>query len=195
VDIPTRAEAARIAAFLALDAPPTRADMAFVFGTRHPDPAYIAAGLFRQDVVRYVVLTGGSRRTGIDEARAHRRILLCEGVPCDRIIVESSSTNTLENVTLALPAIAARIDLPCIEAIVVVAKWYHCRRAAMTLRRHLPPGIRYQTTTYEPEGFARRDWHLDAAIARRVLKETKNIPRYLALGHIAEIRRDGAAFV
>lgn len=97
--------------------------------------------------------------------------------------------------TLALPAIAARIDLQCIEEIAVVAKWYHCRRAVMTLRRHLPSGIRYHTTTYEPEGFARRDWHLDAAVARRVLKETSSIPRYLELGHIAEIRRDGDAFV
>jgi len=111
------------------------------------------------------------------------------------MIVESSSTNTLENVTLALPAISARIDLHCIEAIVVVAKWYHCRRATMTLRRHLPPGIRYYAMTYEPEGFARRDWHLDGAIVRRVRKEMSNIPRYLALGHIAEIRRDGDAFV
>ena len=195
MDIPSREEAARIAAFLALEAPPAQADLAFVFGSQYPDPAYISADLVERDRVRYVVLTGGNKRTGADEALAHQRILLREGVPYDRMIVESSSTNTLENVTLALPAIAARIDLQCIEAIVVVAKWYHCRRAAMTLRRHLPPGIRYYTITYEPEGFARRDWHLDAAIARRVRKEIQAIPRYLELGHIAEIRRDGDAFV
>ena len=195
MDIPSQEEAARIEAFLAVDAPPTQADLAFVFGSRHPDPAYISADLVKRDLVRYVVLTGGNERTGADEALAHQRILLREGVPCDRIIVESSSTNTLENVTLALPAIAAQIDLQCIEAIAVVAKWYHCRRAAMTLRRHLPPGIRYYTITYEPEGFPRRNWRLDAAIARRVLKETSNITSYLALGHIAEIRRDGDAFV
>jgi uncharacterized SAM-binding protein YcdF (DUF218 family) len=191
----SQAEAERIVRFLDLKAPPRQADLAFVFGTRHPDPAHIAAELFGQGMVRYVALTGGHSRLGVHEALTHLKILLDAGVPRERVIVERSSTNTLENVTRALPLIADRIELKRIEAVVVVAKWYHCRRATMTLKRHLPPGIRYYTRTYEPDVVRRKDWHLDPEAARRVLKEWHNIPRYLAQGDIAEVRWDGNAFI
>jgi uncharacterized SAM-binding protein YcdF (DUF218 family) len=188
-------QAEHIARFLELGAPPRRADLAFVLGTRHAEPARIAAGLYRHGLVRYIVLTGGDSRSGVHEALAHLQILLEVGVPHKSLIVEQSSTNTLENVTLALPLIADRIGLAHIAAIVVVAKWYHCRRAVMTLKGQLPAGIRYYTRTYEPDVVRRADWHLDPEAARRVLKEWRAIPRYLARGDIAEVRRDGDAFV
>ena len=189
-------EAGRIAEFLAVDAAPTQADLAFVFGTRHGEPAYIAVDLFRRGVVNYVTLTGGNNRlTGDNEALAHLAILTREGVPPERIIVEDSSTNTLENVVFARPRIAACLPLASIQAVVVVTKWYHCRRAIMTLKRHLPPGIRYFTRSYEPSDVTRQDWYLHAEAARRVLKEWQCIPAYLQQGHLAEIRREGRAFV
>jgi len=185
-----------MAEFLAAEAAPGQADLAFVFGTRHDEPAYIAADLLRRGVVSYVTLTGGRNRlTGENEALAHLAILVREGVSPERIIVENSSTNTLENVTFALPKIAARLPLDSIQAVVVVTKWYHCRRAIMTLKRHLPPGIRYFTRSYEPRDVTRQDWYLRAEAARRVLKEWQCIPAYLQQGHLAEIRREGGAFV
>ena len=192
----SQAEADDIAAFLALDAPPKQADLAFVFGTRHPEPAYIAADLYlRRGLVQHIVLTGGSGRTGVHEALCHLEVLLAQGVPRQHIVVERASTNTLENVALALPLLAERVDLDRIEAIVLVTKWYHCRRAMMTLRRHLPAGIRYYTRIYEPDVVRHDSWHLDPEAARRVLKEWRNIPRYLARGDIAEVTWDGDAFV
>jgi len=188
-DVPLdQAQAGRIVRFLELGAPPGQADLAFVFGTRHPEPAHIAADLYGRGLVRYIVLTG-------HEALAHLEILLDRGVPRRRVLVEQSSTNTLENVTLALPLIADEVELERIRAVVVVAKWYHCRRAVMTLKAHLFPGIRYYTRTYEPDVVRRADWHLDPEAARRVLKEWRNIPLYLARGDIAEVHRDGDAFV
>jgi len=93
-----------MAEFLAAEAAPGQADLAFVFGTRHSEPAYIAADLFRRGVVNYVTLTGGNNRlTGENEALAHLAILIRERVPQERIIVEDSSTNTLENVLFARP--------------------------------------------------------------------------------------------
>ena len=189
------AEAERIARYLCLTAPPGRADLAFVFGTRHPDPAHIAGGLLWQGIVRYVVLTGGESRYGIEEAVTHQAILSREGVTQEQVIVESASTHTLENVTLSLPLIAARIELGKVRAVVAITKWYHCRRGVMTLKRHMPGGVRYYTATYEPDGVPRTGWHLDPAARRRVLKEWHGIPRYLARGDIAEVRRQGDAFV
>jgi len=152
----SREEAERIAEFLAVDAAPTQADLAFVFGTRHGAPAYIAVDLFRRGVVNYVALTGGNNRlTGDNEALTHLAILTREGVPPERIIVENSSTNTLENVVFARPRIAACLALESIKAVVVVTKWYHCRRAIMTLKRHLPSAIRYFTRSYDPSDVTR----------------------------------------
>lgn len=184
-----------IARFLELRAPPKQADLAFVFGTRHAEPAHIAADLYAHGLVRYIVLTGGSGRSGTHEALTHQQTLLEAGVPPESLVVERSSTHTLENVTLALPLIEDRIGLTHIAAVVVVAKWYHCRRAVMTLKGQLPAGIRYYTRTYEPAAVRRADWHLDPEAAQRVLKEWRSIPRYLARGDIAEVRRDGDAFV
>jgi uncharacterized SAM-binding protein YcdF (DUF218 family) len=188
-------EAERIARYLCLEMPPDQADVAFVFGTRHPDPAQIAASLLRQGTVRYVVLTGGKSRYEVEEAATHRAILVQEGVAEEQIVVESASTNTLENVMFALPLIAVRIGWEYVQAIVVVTKWYHCRRAVMTLKRHMPAGVRYSTVTYEPDGVPRVGWHLDPEARRRVLKEWDSIPRYLAQGDIAEVHRQGDALI
>jgi uncharacterized SAM-binding protein YcdF (DUF218 family) len=142
-----------------------------------------------------VVLTGRNRTTGMCEALAHLEILLAAGVPRERIILETQSTNTLENVTLGRAAIAAQIDLADIGAIVAVAKWHHSRRAVMTLKAHMPAGIRYYVRSYEPDAVRRADWHRDPGAVRGVIKEWQAIPRYLARGDIAEIEGDGSAFV
>jgi hypothetical protein len=53
-----QAEAERITQYLDVNtAVPKYADFAFVFGTRHLEPAYMAADLVKRGVVHYVVLT------------------------------------------------------------------------------------------------------------------------------------------
>ncbi len=192
----SQAEAKRIAQYLDINVDPNHADLAFVFGTRLLEPAYIVVNLFRCGAVNHITLTGGNNRsTGVNEAMAHWEILIKEGIPKERIIVENESTNTLENVVFALPRIDACIGLANLKAVVVVAKWYHCRRAMMTLKRHLPHGIRYFTKSYEPGDTTQLDWYLSEESAKRVLKEWHCIPMYLKQGHIAEIRKEGGAFV
>ncbi len=186
----------RITLYLDVQAETERADLAFVFGTRLLEPAYLALDLFQRHVVEYVVLTGGANRlTGVNEARTHLKILTGAGVPRDRIIVEDTSTNTLENVVFAVPKIAATVGLERLKTVVVITKWYHCRRAIMTLKRHLPLGVRYYTKTYEPPGMPREAWHLNDAARQMVLGNWQRIPEYLQRGHLAEIHRDGDAFV
>ncbi len=194
--LPDTREADRIARYLDLHAPPWSADLAFVFGTRLPEPAYLAADLFRRSLVKYVVLTGGSNRTtGIEEAMAHREILLERGMPEDRIILETRSVNTFQNVEFAVPEIAARMDVRSITAVTAVAKWYHSRRCLMILKRHMPVGIRYYVESYEPETVTRSGWHTEPYGCERVLKEWRYIPEYLERGDLAEVREDDGAYV
>lgn len=186
----------QITDYLNIRAPAEQASFAFVFGTRLPDPAHIAARLYHLDVIPAVVVTGGPNRlTGEPEALLHREILLAAGVPPERVIVEDRSTNTLENVTLALPLIAAQFALESVESVLAICKWMHARRALMTLKRHLPPGIRYYVHTYYPDGITPENWPTSDEGRARVLKNWEGIPHYLAADHIADITFEHGAYV
>ncbi len=175
---------------------PEHADLVFVFGTRHPEPAHMAANLVKCGIGHRVVLTGGSNRlTGSVEATAHLEILLSSGVPRECIILECASTNTSENVRFALPGIQQQIHMEMIGSVAVVTKWYHCRRAMMTLKRHLPAGVRYYAVSYEPAGVSRSDWWRSETGIQSVLKEMDRIPRYLASGDIAEIQEENCVYI
>jgi uncharacterized SAM-binding protein YcdF (DUF218 family) len=186
----------RIMRYLDLHAEPEPADLAFIFGTRLRQPADLAIQLYQCGFVPSIALTGGvNRLTGQTEAHLHRDILLSAGIPPDHIIVEDQSTDTLENVVFAWPKIAAVLDITTIRSMLVIAKWYHARRAIMTLRRYLPAGIRYLPITYEPDGITRASWHQSDEGTRHVLGDWQAITDYLARGHLAEIIPKGHAFV
>lgn len=166
---------------------PVHADVIFVFGTRLSTPALRAAELWQQNIAPFIVLTGGKNRyTGENEAQAHRQILLDAGVPKSRLIVEDRSTNTLENVTFALPLILEQVET--LKSVLAICKWHHSRRALMTLKKHLPSGVRYYADTYEQ--FPRSEVDNPA-----IMKNWDSIPRYMEKGHLAPITPDGDGYM
>lgn len=175
---------------------PVEADFAFVFGTRYPAPVPLAARLYHNGVVPFVVLTGGlNRQAQRNEAQRHFELLVGTGVPPRDIVVEDESTNTRENVLLALPLIAQRCLLVNIRRIVVVCKWFHARRALMTMKANLPAGIRYYVQTYCPADITPDNWHTTPEKCAPVLKNWKGIGRYLGWGHLVEIQQGGDAYI
>jgi len=190
-------EIARAARYLGSESDePEDADLAFDFGGQFDDSAYIAADLFKRGVVRYVLVSGGYNEIiQANEAETHLAILLDEGVPRDRIIVENEATNTYEQALLSLPRVKERLGTESIHSVIAITKWYHGRRAVMTLKKNWPEGIRYYTYTYEPEDIPRLEWHLHYFTTQRVLRELDNIPEYLEKGHIAEIEMEDGAWV
>jgi uncharacterized SAM-binding protein YcdF (DUF218 family) len=189
-------EIRRITRYLDIQATPKHADVAFVFGSASNIPAQIAASLYQEGIVDYIVLTGGiNRESGKPEAEKHLRVLIAEGIPDHKIIFESKSTNTKENVCLAREVMAEKLDLARIKLVVAVGKWYHSRRAVMTLKRFLPPGIRYFTVTYELHNIRRDNWWLNDVGRHYVLKEWNCIPRYLQKGDLALIQPENGPFV
>ena len=171
-------EIEHITGFLHIDAEPGHADVAILFGGRFLDPAYIAVDLFHRKMIKQVVVTGGlNPYTQAIEAHVHRDILVERGVPEKCIVVEDTSTNTLENVLFLIPKLSAVVDLSDLRSVVVVTKWYHCRRAMMTLRAYMPQGIRYYARTYEPEETTRKNWFTSEQGRKRALKEWEGIPK------------------
>lgn len=191
-------EIARITAYLDATTPlPEQADLIFAFGSRMTTAAHLSAQLYHEGRAPLIVITGGNNRyTGHNEAELFHSILLDANVPSNKIIVEKQSTNTLENVTLALPLIEQKLPLASIRSVLAVCKWMHSRRALMTLKRHLPSGIRYYAHTYEPSSITRQNWHENPRTASaNVLKNWENIPKYLEWQHITEITRDGDCYI
>jgi len=190
-------EIARTARFLGIESDePEEADIAFDFGGQFLESAYIAADLFRRGMVRFVLVSGGYNKiTRANETETHRAVLLAEGVPPERIIIENEATNTYENALLSLQKVKEQLEPASIKSVVAITKWYHARRAVMTLKRNWPEGIRYYTRTYEPEGVSRLEWHLHPAFTQRVLRELDKIQEYTERGDIAEIEIVHGAWV
>ncbi len=185
----------RITNFLHIDAPPQPAQLAFVFGNSLTLPAQCAADLFHRQLVSHIVVTGGVGPRGIAEAALHLQVLTKLGVPTNHIICEERSTNTFENVEFALPLIDTKLGLTQVTALIAVAKWYHCRRALMTLKRFWPQPVRYYTATYEPNEAGCADWWQFDYGRRGVMKEWNAISTYRAQGWLADIAWDNGAFV
>jgi DUF218 domain len=125
------------------------ADVILVFGTRHWTAAEVAAELYFSDYAPVIVTTGGPKRhpRGASEAVQHQQLLLSAGVPAEAIIVESRSSTTTENVTMALPLIADSVSN--VRSVIAVVKWCH-RRAVVTLAAHAPWIERIYAADYEP---------------------------------------------
>ncbi len=190
------ADAQSITRYMDITAVSSEADLLWVFGNSLLQPAHIAAEIILANRVPYVVLTGGiHQRLGFNEAEAHLRTLLGQGVSRERIIVENGSSNTRENVIFALPRIAEYLEVDNIRSVMVIAMWHHCRRATMTLKRYLPPGIRYSNSTYEYGGATREGWWNNEQGRVAVMSNWRNIQEYLKRDHIAEIQKEDGLYI
>ena len=183
-------DAARITAYLDVQAPPTKPTAHIVFGTNQSTPAEVVADLYHQGLAPLIILTGGvNRHNGIVEAQVHRRILLEHGVPEGVVRYEDRSATTRENVELALPFLneALASDL----VVTAVCKWYQ-RRAVQALRTLLPEAAFIHAITWDPvyggAEVTRSDWWFRSTVgAQRVLREWRVIPQRLANGSLREV--------
>jgi uncharacterized SAM-binding protein YcdF (DUF218 family) len=188
-------DAARITAYLDVQAPATKPTAHIVFGTNQPTPAEVVADLYHEGLAPLIILTGGvNRHNGIVEAQVHRRILLEHGVPEDVIRYEDTSATTRENVEQALPFLHQALDSGL--EVTAVCKWYQ-RRAIQALRM-LFSGPSVNAVTWDPvyggARVTRSDWWFRSAVgAQRVLREWRVIPERLADGSLREVELiDGA---
>ena len=174
---------------------PDHVDVAVVFGSDSLQPALVAADIVRAGQADWLLLTGGrSRTTGVEEARRNLETIEAEGLSTDRILLEEAATTTNENVVFSLPLLAGHLPSGG-SSVLVVATWHHSRRAVMTLRRHLPAGVRYSVFGYDPGRATRPGWARTADGRRIVLDEWRTLTTYRRAGLIHDIRRDGDVWI
>ena len=190
-------DAARITAYLDVQAPPSKPAAHIVFGTNQPTPAELVARRYHQGLAPLIILTGGvNRHTGVIEAQEHRRILLDHDVPEAAIRCEDASVSTQGNVEAVLPFLHDALQSGLV--LTAVCKWYH-RRAIQQLRALLPQAPCFHAVTWEPvyDGVTvtRSDWWFRSPVAtQRVLREWRLIPERLAEGSLKEVKLVGGAW-
>lgn len=165
------------------------ADLCFVFGTRHGLDAFAdtVAAYFQAGYFPRIVIAGGDTCSwGISEADDIKKRLVARGVHAAAIICERTSTNTGENVTMAIPLIDREIGLANIKSLIAVGKISSSRRYLMTLKRHWPEPRR-MLLPVNYFGAGADLWWEDEAFSMRVMREWNKIPRYTEQGFLTEL--------
>jgi len=186
--IPDAAEIAAINARHLIETPLVRADLLFVFGTRHDEAlrAETACRLWRDGYFRHAIVSGGVT-PGSDESECAviKRAMVTGGIPADIILEEHRATNTGENVIFSLPVIAAALGLANIKRVICLGNTWTGRRYPMTLHRHWPD-VEKLLVTVDSFATPRWQWHIDPEFSRRVLAEWDKIEPYKEKGFIAD---------
>jgi len=184
----SREEIKKITDYIFLESKPQKADLALVFGTRHPEAINKVYELYCCKLVPQILINGGANKiTGKNEAQEMSKKLIELGVKREDIILENQSTNTLENVLFSKKIIEKKLGFSNIKKIIAVVKHYHSRRALMTLKKHFPKNIELIPVTYEIYGFTKNNWHKNETGKEKAMSEWNKIPKYLKKGDIEEI--------
>lgn len=113
---------------LVVEAPMRSADAILLLGGESQGRPVEAARLYHLGVAPYVVVVG----TGDNASNC--RILRNSGVPVEAILVEPSSSSTLENANFVRPM----LERAGFRRVVLVTSSFHARRALATFQQRIP---------------------------------------------------------
>jgi uncharacterized SAM-binding protein YcdF (DUF218 family) len=117
---------------LSVEIPMARADAIVVLGGEAEGRPREAARLHRAGVAPLVFVVG------VGDAERGRQVLLSEGVPASRIVIEPRSCSTVQNAEFSGPLLEAA----GVKRALLVTSRFHTRRALGTFRKQLP-GIEF----------------------------------------------------
>jgi uncharacterized SAM-binding protein YcdF (DUF218 family) len=182
-------ELAAIADYVMPQVAEGRADLGFLFGTRHGVEEFCAAAhalWLRGMFPRLLVSGGATGGQARPEAEVIAERLVQLGMPREALILETAATNTGENVIFSRRKAEETIGLDSIKSLLVIGKVCSMRRYLMTLERHWPQPQRFACAV-NYFGVERECWHEHEEFRSRVLSEFEKIPEYLHLDYLREI--------
>ena len=178
----------KITEYIFINFKPQKADLAIVFGTRHKEPLLKIYELYKNGFVSKILLSGGiNKKTGKNEAKEMSKYLIKIGINKNDLVLESKSTNSLENVLFSRKKIDKCIGFNKVKKIILITKHYHSRRVMMTIKKHFPKSVKLIPITYKVYGFTKDNWNELSIGKEKVLGEWRRIPKYLAKGDIEEL--------
>lgn len=135
--------------FLSPDYVVTPSDFMLVLGSSDLDVPQYASSFWSQNLVDFIVITGGwGKRTkelwAISEAGKFARVMIQNGVPPDKIILEEEASNTGENMLFTKKRLA-ELGL-AVHSGIIITKPYMRRRAYNTAVKQWPE-VRWSVST------------------------------------------------
>ncbi|PKF50951.1 YdcF family protein [Enterovibrio nigricans] len=170
---------------------PQLSDCIFVLGSNDIRVAEYAAALYRQGFAPYIMISGGSGRftDGVfdkSEAETFAELMRDEGVPDAAMILETTATNTGENVRFSYQLMKEKgLDF---KRILLVQKPFMERRSYATFMKQWPELVDEVLVTSPPIPFveyANEDLPFDAVVAATIA-DFERIRDYPALGYQTE---------
>lgn len=179
-------DAQRIWNYLRVDDALAPADSIVIFGGNDTRVAEWGATVFLRGLAPIIVCCGAYGKGTADwttpEAEAFREVCETKGVPPDKILIESRSTNTGENIAFVRQLLQERGIVQ--TRIVAVHKPYGGRRILATLQKQWPDVT--PIVTSPPIGF--RDYPTEQISERhlisRMVGEVQRLLTYAAKGHV-----------
>lgn len=176
----------RITAFLFAGGVPRPLDLALVLGSPTVSSLLPAVALYHAGMVRPLLIAGRGRpEQAPPEWELYREEAIARGVSAEDILLERQSSNTLENIQYAARIIAAEFGWHRVRRLGLFCKPLHSRRALLTARTHLPPGIDISVhvpriaSDIQPE-----NWWKTERGRERVLGELRRIVTYADKGDL-----------
>lgn len=180
-------EISKITKYIFIESKPEKADLVFVFGTRHKEVVLKVFELYKNKLISKILISGGKNRiTHENEADMLSQELIRLGIKKEDILLEDESTNSLENVLFSKKVIEEKIGFNNIKKMIVVTKNYHIRRALMTIKKHFPKNIEILPVSYDI-GFNKENWFNDEVDKKKVFSEYNKIKEYLEKGDIEDL--------
>lgn len=153
-----------ITEFVFVEDEPRRADILFIPGGDHPEPAIRAAALYRKGFAPYVLPSGRysirKGRFGSDRFRTEweflRDTLLAGGVPGEAILREDQATFTYENAVFS----RKRTDAEGISVsrAILCCQAFHARRCLMYYQEQFPD-TEILVCPVVTKGISRETWY------------------------------------
>ncbi|WP_233589001.1 YdcF family protein [Falsigemmobacter faecalis] len=167
---------------------PQPVDLAFVFGSPTLSSLQPAIALYQAGLTRRILISGAGKAPGFaTEWQFYQAAAMAAGVPQSALILEKKARHTRENAAFGAALIALDPGWAQVRSMAVCAKPFHMRRAVMTLRRHLPEGIRLiPQPPSDPADLAAETWWRTPQGRERVPGELGKISDYALKGDLGD---------
>ncbi len=131
--------------YMRLDQPLKQVELIFVLGSRDDRVAVRAAELYKRNISKHILISGGiahqndllaTKWSEKNEAEHFAAIMLARGVPSEAIILETKATSTGENILFGFEALKNHGHIP--KSMLIITKPYMERRAYATFKKQWP---------------------------------------------------------
>lgn len=169
------------------------ADLLIVFGTTYGIDLFVEniVNLYQKGFCKYILCTGGNvARYGTKteaESVIIMDLLVENGVPADKILVETTSKNTGENLQFSLPILEEKFGrIDDIKSIMGLGKIHATLRFLMTMCKYFPDAEKmfFPINVF---GCDENLLYLHDKFHQKLMAEVDKVDKYLKKGFIAEL--------